>query len=94
MKVAAINGDLRRIIQILTRAKEIYDLDSNINITIPEVFKPSIMNSKTSYDYSYSYDQNGNSCEFGCFGECGLKIQTVLGFKNANEFANFLLNLF
>ena len=66
------------------------DLDSNINITIPEVFKPSIMNSKTSYDYSYSYDQNGNSCEFGCIGECDLKIQTVLGFKNANEFANFL----
>ena len=27
MKVAAINGDLRRIIQILTRAKEIYNLD-------------------------------------------------------------------
>ena len=28
MKVAAINGDLRRIIQILTRAKEIYKLDA------------------------------------------------------------------
>ena len=28
MKVAAINGDLRRIIQILTRAKEIYNLDN------------------------------------------------------------------
>jgi Cdc6-like AAA superfamily ATPase len=27
MKVAAINGDLRRIIQILTRAKEIYNLE-------------------------------------------------------------------
>ena len=31
MKVAAINGDLRRIIQILTRAKEIYDLDAKKN---------------------------------------------------------------
>ena len=28
MKIAAINGDLRRIIQILTRAKEIYNLDN------------------------------------------------------------------
>ena len=27
MKVAAINGDLRRIIQILTRAKEIFNLE-------------------------------------------------------------------
>ena len=31
MKVAAINGDLRRIIQILTRAKEIYKLDLKKN---------------------------------------------------------------
>ena len=31
MKVAAINGDLRRIIQILTRTKEIYNLDVKKN---------------------------------------------------------------
>ena len=31
MKVAAINGDLRRIIQILTRAKELYNLSAKKN---------------------------------------------------------------